>query len=97
MQYELKGIHYTPSEKTREFFDEKVKHLERLQDNVHNLEFIVTKTTHGYELSSNMHLKWGSLVHIEESGPELFPVVDIVIDKLHHKLSKEKEKISGHH
>lgn len=97
MHYELRGIHYSPSDKTKQFFDEKVAHLDRLKENIQSLEFVVTKTTHGYELGANLHFKWGSQVHIEESGPDLFPLVDLVIDKVQQKVRKEKDKISGHH
>jgi len=96
MNFELKGVHYNPSDKTKEFFMEKMAHLDRLKENIQNIEFIVTKTTHGYELAANLHLKWGTYVRMEESGIELYPTVDILMDKLHQKITKEKDKVSSH-
>lgn len=97
MQFDIKGVHYSPSDKTKEFIQEKLSHLQRFSDQIHHLELAIDKTSHGYELSANLHLRWGSKIHMSESGPDLYPLVDVLIDKLQQKVAREKEKITHHH
>lgn len=97
MQFDIKGVHYNVSDHTREFVQEKLLHLERFADLLVNLEFQITKDAHGFEVSVNVHFRWGENAHITETGIDLFPVIDVVVEKLDHKISKEKEKIKDHH
>jgi len=97
MDFEIKGVHYNVSDHTREFITEKMEHIARFEDLIINLDFQITKDTHGFELASNVHFKWGVSAHLVETGIELFPLIDILMDKLVHKIGKEKEKITDHH
>ena len=50
----------------------------------------------GYVINSDVNFRWGLSHHIKVSNHDLYDAIDSIIDKLKHKISKEKEKIQEH-
>ncbi len=97
MNITVKGVHYDISDRTREFINEKLSHIDPFKDLIVSVEVTVTKEKSGYQVESNVHFKFGSNVHLSESHLELYPAIENLMHKLDAKVSKEKDKIKEHH
>lgn len=96
MEFEVKGVHYELSEKTVEQFEKKMKRLEFASELISNLSFSVEREKNLYNLSADFTFTWGAAGYISLSNHDLYKGIDLIIDKLENKISKEKEKIQGH-
>jgi len=98
MTLEITGIHnYHVSDNTREHIEEKLKRLEHFEELIQEIKFTLTReTNHEYKVSVDIHLKWGFRGHIDVNDRDLYKAIDLILDKLDLKISKEKEKIKTH-
>ncbi|HTH14080.1 MAG TPA: ribosome-associated translation inhibitor RaiA, partial [Spirochaetia bacterium] len=90
-------IHYDISDRTREFLTEKLGHIDPFKDLLVSVDATVTKETTEFIVESNVHFKWGATAHLEERAQELYPAIENLVKKLDSKISKEKDKVKGHH
>ena len=97
MTVTIKGIHYDISDRTREFLNEKLGHIDPFKDLLVSVDATVTKETTEFIVESNVHFKWGTTAHLEERAQELYPAIENLIKKLEAKISKEKDKVKNHH
>ena len=97
MTVTIKGVHYDISDRTREFLIDKLGHIDPLKDLLVSVDATVTKEKTEFIVESNVHFKWGATAHLEERAQELYPAIENLIHKLDAKISKEKEKVKGHH
>lgn len=97
MTLSLKGVHYDISDRTKEFIDDKLAHIDPFKDLIVNADITITKEKTDYRVESNVHFRWGAIVHLHEVDLELYPAIEKLIDKLDAKVSKEKEKVKDHH
>jgi putative sigma-54 modulation protein len=97
MTVTIKGIHYDISDRTREFLTEKLGHIDPFKDLLVSVDATVTKETTEFIVESNVHFKWGATAHLEERAQELYPAIENLVKKLDAKISKEKDKVKGHH
>ena len=95
MKFEVKGIHYELSDKTLEQFEKKIKRLEFANELVSNLTFSVEREKSQYNINADFSFNWGSDGHISLTNHDLYKGIDLIIDKLENKITKEKEKIQG--
>ncbi len=96
MNLQIKGIHYEVSDRTVEQIEKKVKKLEFAKDMITDLLFKIEREKTGYVINSDVNFRWGLSHHIKVSNHDLYDAIDSIIDKLKHKISKEKEKIQEH-
>jgi ribosomal subunit interface protein len=97
MNYEVKGIHhYEISEKTLEQFQKKIKRVEFAADIIKTLEFAVEREKSQFNISADFTFTWGTPSHLHVSCHDLYEGIDLIIDKVENKISKEKEKIQTH-
>lgn len=96
MDLEIKGIHYEISEKTIEQIEKKAKKLEFATELVKRLIFRIEKDKSGYIISVDINFSWGLDHHIKVTDHDLYDGIDIIIDKIKSKITKEKEKIQDH-
>ncbi|MDR1894444.1 MAG: HPF/RaiA family ribosome-associated protein [Spirochaetales bacterium] len=96
MNIEIKGIHYELSEKTLEQFQKKMKRLEFASDFIKTLEFSVEREKSLYNLSADFTFTGGNPSHLHISSHNLYEGIDLIIDKVENKISKEKEKMQNH-
>jgi len=97
MNVTIKGVHYDISERTRQFLMDKLGHIDPFRDHLVSVDATITKETTEFIVESNVHFRWGSTAHLEERAQELYPAIENLIHKLDAKISKEKEKVKGHH
>ncbi len=96
MNLQIKGIHYDVSERTIEHIEKKVKKLEFAKDMILDLLFKIERDKSGYIVNTDVDFRWGLSHHIKVSNHDLYDAIDSVVDKLKHKIAKEKEKIQEH-
>jgi putative sigma-54 modulation protein len=97
MTVTIKGVHYDISDRTREFLNEKLGHIDPFKDLLMSVDATITKEKTEFRVESNVHFKWGSTAHLEERAQELYPAIENLIKKLDAKISKEKDKVKDHH
>lgn len=93
MNFEIKGIHYEVSDKTREQIEKKFKRLATAEDTLTNLIISVERANGMYTLKSNFAFKWGGDGFIETTDSDLYNAIDKLTEKVKTKIVKEKEKI----
>ena len=96
MDFEVKGIHYEVSDHTKEHLQKKMKRLAYADEYVMNLIFSIEREKGNYNLDANLNFRWGTSAHIHLSNHDLYKGIDLIIDKLDNKITKEKEKIQEH-
>lgn len=97
MTLNLKGVHYNISDRTKEFIEDKISHLDPFKDLIVNLDVTITKEKNEYRVESNVHFKWHKTIHLHESDKELYPAIENLMHKMDATVSKEKEKVKDHH
>jgi len=96
MDLQIKGIHYDVSERTEEQIEKKVKKLEFAKDMIVDLLFKIEREKSIYNINVDITFRWGLSHHMKVSNQDLYDGIDSVIEKLKHKITKEKEKIQEH-
>ncbi|MCL2520842.1 MAG: ribosome-associated translation inhibitor RaiA [Spirochaetaceae bacterium] len=93
MNFEIKGVHYKISEATREQLEKKVARFDRLAESIRDFNVIISKEHTGYTVEIVVNFNWGGeATRINDSDEQLWPLIDIVFDRVDAKISKEKEK-----
>jgi putative sigma-54 modulation protein len=96
MNFELKGVHYDLSEKTKEFIDHKLHRIDFAKEYIIDLLITVTKNKPGYSVESNINFQWGHSSHVGAESHELYEAIELMLDKLEHVVRKEKKKVREH-
>ena len=96
MNVEIKSIHYSISDTTRDFIDKKLEHISFAEDYIIDLLLTITKEKHGYKVDGNIHFRWGYSTHLSEEAIELYEGLENFMHKLELKVRKEKEKVTSH-
>lgn len=96
MNLNIRGVHYTPSEETMEFFNKKFRKLAFAEDFLHDLDVTVTKQTagQGFHIDAKLHFKWGNEKMVSYDCYELYEGIELIADKIEATAKKEKSKIS---
>lgn len=93
MNFEIKGIHYEVTDKTREQLEKKLKRLQVAEENVTDLTVSVEREKGLYGLKVNMTFRWGVNCFVEVEDHDLYDGIDKLIEKIKTKIVREKEKI----
>lgn len=96
MELDIKGVHFDVKDETKDFIQEKLEKLEFAADYIVDLDFTLTKENPEYEVEAKLHLKWGHQSVIKVHAFDLHEGINALIDKLDHKVRKEREKITDH-
>jgi len=93
MNVDVRSVHFDLSEHSREYLNSKLSRIDYAKDMIVDLLFVFTKDAGQFRLEVTANFRWGKQAHIVESAPELNAGIDLLIDKLDQKITKEKEKI----
>jgi putative sigma-54 modulation protein len=93
MNFEIKAVHFTLSEDTREYLSKKMGRIHNAENMIIDLKFTFTKGK-DYTAETTVNFRWGVSVHLKENDFDLNPAIDKLIDKLEAKIIKEKEKVT---
>ena len=96
MELEIKGVHFDVKDETKEFIEEKLTKLDFAKDFIVDLDFTLTRENPDYEVEAKLHLKWGHQSVIKVHSYDLHEGINTLIDKLDHKVRKEREKVTDH-
>jgi putative sigma-54 modulation protein len=92
MNIEVKGVHFTLKDETREYLDRKMSRIHNAENMIIDLRFTLTKDK-DYEAEATVNFRWGVSIHVQEHDFELNPAIDKLMDRLEAKITKEKEKV----
>jgi putative sigma-54 modulation protein len=92
MNTEIRTVHFTMHDSTREYLDKKLERIAYAKDLVTDLLFVFTKEKI-FKAECTINFRWGSQAHLLEEDFELNESIDKLMDKVEHKISKEKEKV----
>jgi putative sigma-54 modulation protein len=92
MKTEIKAVHFNMREETREYLEKKLERLAYAKDLVVDLLFTFTKGK-DFKAECTVNFRWGSQAHLVDEDFDLTAAIDKLVDKVEHKISKEKERI----
>ncbi|MDR1277975.1 MAG: ribosome-associated translation inhibitor RaiA [Treponema sp.] len=92
MNIEVKGVHFTLHDETREYLDRKMARIHNAENMIIDLRFTLTKGK-DFEAEATVNFRWGVSIHVKEHDFELNPAIDKLMDRLEAKITKEKEKV----
>jgi putative sigma-54 modulation protein len=96
MELEIKGVHFDLEDETREFIAAKLEKLEFASDYIVDLDFTLTRESSEFICEVKLHLNWGHSSVIKVRSYDLHEGINTLIDKLDHKVRKERDKITDH-
>lgn len=96
MKLGIKGVHFDVKDETKEFIEAKLEKLDFARDYIVDLDFTLTKENPEFEAEAKLHLKWGHQSVIKVHSFDLHEGINTLIDKLDHKVRKERDKITDH-
>ncbi|MCK4513822.1 MAG: ribosome-associated translation inhibitor RaiA [Spirochaetaceae bacterium] len=96
MELEIKGVHFTVHDDTREFITTKLEKLEFAAEYIEHLQFTLTRETPDFVAEVKLHLNWGHSSVIKVHSYDLHEGINTLIDKLDHKIRKERDKVTDH-
>ncbi len=96
MNIDVKAVHFSLREDTREFLDKKIARIPNAENMIVDLLFTFTKEK-DFVVEATVNFRWGVSIHVKENDFELNPAIDKLIDKLESKIIKEKEKVKDKH
>jgi putative sigma-54 modulation protein len=91
MNTEIKAVHFTLKEDTKTYLDRKIARIHNAENMIIDLLFTLTKDK-DFSAEATVNFRWGVSIHVKEHDFELNPAIDMLMDKLEGKITKEKEK-----
>jgi len=92
MNIEMKAVHFTLDNETREYLDKKVARIRNAENMIVDLLFTLTKEKE-FTAEALVNFRWGVSIHQKERDFELNPAIDKLMDKLNSNITREKEKV----
>jgi putative sigma-54 modulation protein len=92
MNTEIKAVHFTLRDDTREYLNKKIDRIHNAENMIVDLLITLTKEK-DFEAEATVNFRWGVSIHVKEHDFELNPAIDKLMDKLETKVTKEKEKV----
>jgi putative sigma-54 modulation protein len=96
MELEIKGVHLTVHDDTRELITTRLEKLEFASDYIVDLDFTLTRENPEFLAEVKLHLSWGHISVIKVRSYDLHEGINTLIDKLDHKIRKERDKVTDH-
>ncbi len=96
MNIEVKAVHFTLREGTREYLDKKIARIPNAENMLIDLLFTFTKEK-DFIVEATMNFRWGVSVHVKDEDFDLDEAIDKLMNKLEQKVIKEKEKVKDKH
>jgi putative sigma-54 modulation protein len=92
MNIDVKAVHFTLREETREYLDRKISRIHNAENMIVDLLITLSKDK-DFTADATVNFRWGVSVHVKEHDFDLNPAIDKLMDKLDAKIVKEKEKV----
>ncbi|MCL2243607.1 MAG: HPF/RaiA family ribosome-associated protein [Treponema sp.] len=92
MNTEIKAVHFTMHDDAREYLNKKIDRIRNAENMIVDL-LITIKKDKNFIAEANVNFRWGVTIHVAEEDFEITKAIDIMMDKLETKITKEKEKV----
>ena len=92
MNIEMKAVHFSLKEETREYLEKKIARIRNAENMIVDLLFTLTKEK-DFIAEALVNFRWGVSIHQKERDFDLNPAIDKLMDKLIANITKEKEKV----
>ena len=92
MNTEIKAVHFTLRDETKEYLEKKIARIPNAENMIVDLLFTLTKDK-DFSTEVTVNFRWGVSIHLKQNDFELNPAIDKLMDKLDAKIAKEKEKV----
>ncbi|MDR0877868.1 MAG: ribosome-associated translation inhibitor RaiA [Treponema sp.] len=92
MNIDVKAVHFTLRDDTREYLDRKIARIHNAENMIVDLLVTLTKDK-DFEAEATVNFRWGVSIHVKEHEFELNAAIDKLMDVLETKITKEKEKV----
>ena len=92
MNTEIKAVHFSLRDETKEYLEKKIARIHNAENMIVDLLFTMTKGKN-FSIEVTVNFRWGVVIHLKENDFELNPAIDKLMDKLDAKIAKEKEKV----
>jgi putative sigma-54 modulation protein len=92
MNTEIKAVHFTLRDDTKDYLDRKIARIHNAENMIVDLLFTLTKDK-DFAAEATVNFRWGVSIHVKETGNDLNPAIDKLMDVLDAKITKEKEKV----
>ena len=89
MQLSVTGHHIDITESLRNYVATKLAKLERHFDHLTDIHCVLTV--------EKLEHKAEATIHAEQTEPNMYAAIDILVDKLDRQVKKHKEKLTDHH
>lgn len=94
MNLDIRGVHMPVADDTRQYLEKKLLHrLRHLSDRIVDLRVTLTADHGSVLFVANLHLRWGSDLHVETKAYDEHEGVDLLIDKLESAAIRDKVRI----
>eukprot|EP01156_Anaeramoeba_ignava_P018453 Anaeramoba_ignava/a91816_109.p3 GENE.a91816_109~~a91816_109.p3 ORF type:complete len:114 (-),score=17.41 a91816_109:2845-3186(-) len=98
MNISMKGVHYNPSDETKEFLTKKLDKIQFADSSIQDLDIVMTKEKigQGYHVDAHLHFNWGTRKTIGLDCYELYEGLELIVDKISTAAKREKGKVKNH-
>lgn len=93
MKIDVRSVHFDLSEEGKQYLATRAERIGYAKDMIVDLLFVFTKDAKNYKLEVTANFRWGVQAHLQEVSFEINPGIDLLMDKLDQKITKEKEKV----
>lgn len=94
MNLDIRGVHMPVADDTRQYLEKKLLHrLRHLSDRIVDLRVTLTADHGSVLFGANLHLRWGSDLHVETTAYDEHEGIDLLIDKLESAATRDKVRI----
>ena len=92
MQVQVTGRHVDVTADVREHIDAKIAKLPRFYDRIHEIDVILDHEMDQFTVEIIVRCGRKQTFVVQESGPDTFALIDVVVEKVGRQLTKHKEK-----
>ena len=92
MQISVTGRHVTVTEQIKDYAAEKAGKLPRFYDRVQAIEVILDQEGDAFTVDMIVTAAGKNHFIAHEAGPDMFALVDLIVDKLERQLRRHKER-----
>lgn len=92
MTIDVRSVHFDLGEKNRAYLDKKLERVAYAKDLIVDLLFCFTKEKQ-FKCECTVNFRWGATAHVQETNFDLVAGMDMMMDTLEQKISKEKSKV----
>ncbi len=96
MQIRITGRHVDLSDDVRAYAEDKAGKLPRFYDRIHDIEVVFDHESEQFTAEMIVRADRKHTFVASETGPDSFALIDLIVEKLQHQLTKHKEKSRNH-